>query len=393
MPPTFPRSSALLACAATLFLSIAACSTGGAGDPAPAAATGTGGRGGGQTPTVPVSTANVTKQSVPLSIDVIGTVEAYSNVAVHAQITGELTSVGFKEGEDVTQGQVLFTLDRRPLESALQQAQANLARDTAQAANAKASAARYQDLLQKGIATKEQTDTASTSADALQATVNADKAAIDNATVQLQYATIKAPIPGRTGALMVHAGNLVRANDTTPMVIINQVAPIYVSFGIPEGQLPDLKKYIAAGTVHLRASATNETVASEGRITFIDNNVDATTGQIKIKGEFPNEDHRLWPGGFANVAVTLKNDPNAVVVPTTAVQSGQQGNYVFVVKADKTVELRTITLERQTADNTVVKDGLMPGETVVIDGQLRLVPGSRVSIKSGPGGTKTKVEP
>lgn len=390
---TSPRSSGLLVLTAALAtLSLAACSTG-ASDSTPATTTGTGGRGGGQTPAVPVSTASVTKQSVPLSIDVIGTVEAFSNVAVHAQITGELTSVGFKEGEDVKQGQVLFTLDRRPLEAALQQAQANLARDTAQAANAKASAARYQDLLQKGIATREQMDTASTSADALQATVNADKAAVDNATVQLQYATIKAPIPGRTGALMVHEGNLVRANDTTPLVIINQVSPIYVSFGIPEGQLPDLKKYMAAGSVHLRASATNETVSSEGRITFIDNAVDATTGQIKIKGQFPNEDHRLWPGGFANVAVTLKNDPNAVVVPTAAVQSGQQGNYVFVVKADKTVDLRPITIERQTADSTVVKDGLMPGEIVVVDGQLRLVPGSKVSIKSGPGGAKAKVEP
>ena len=388
-----PRLSGLLAIAATLAsLSIAGCSTG-AGESTPATATGTGGRGGGQTAAVPVSTASVTKQSVPLSIDVIGTVEAYSNVAVHAQITGELTSVGFKEGEDVKQGQVLFTLDRRPLEAALQQAQANLARDQAQATNAKASAARYLDLLQKGIATKEQTDQASTSADALLATVNADKAAVDNAVVQLQYATISAPIPGRTGALMVHSGNLVRVNDATPLVIINQVAPIYVSFGIPEGQLPDLKKYIAAGTVRLRASATNETVASDGRITFIDNAVDATTGQIKIKGEFPNEDHRLWPGGFANVAVTLKNDPDAVVVPTSAVQSGQQGNYVFVLKADKTVDIRTITIERQTADNTVIKDGLMPGEIVVTDGQLRLVPGSRVSVKSGPGGAKAKVEP
>ena len=254
-------------------------------------------------------------------------------------------------------------------------------------------AARYRDLLERGIATKEQTDQASTSADALAATVNADKAAIDNATVQLQYATVTAPIPGRTGALMVHEGNLVRANDASPLVIINQVAPIYVSFGIPEGQLPDLKKYMAAGTVRLRARATNDTVDSDGRITFIDNAVDATTGQIKIKGEFANEVHRLWPGGFANVAVTLKTDPNAVVVPTAAVQSGQQGDYVFVLKPDKTVELRTITLERQTSDSSVIKDGLMPGEIVVTDGQLRLVPGSKVSIKSGPGGTKANPEP
>jgi multidrug efflux system membrane fusion protein len=342
---------------------------------------------------VPVTTAVVEKKAVPLTINMIGTAEAYSNVAVHAQITGELTSVNFKEGDDVQKGQVLFTLDRRPLEAALQQAQANLARDTAQLENAKASAARYQDLQKLGIATREQADQSATTAQALQGTVAADTAAIENAKVQLLYATIVSPISGRTGALMVHEGNLVRANDATPLVIINQVSPIYVSFGLPEGQLPDLKRYMALGTIRLQASPPNETVASEGQITFIDNAVDPTTGQIKIKGSFPNTDRRLWPGQFANVAVTLKNDPNAVVVATTAVQNGQQGSYVFVVKPDKTVELRTVTVERQTADSTVIKEGLKPGETVVTDGQLRLVPGSKVSIKSGPGGAKERVDP
>ncbi len=367
-----------------------ACSVGGE-----APATSGGGRGGTNTATtvVPVTTAVVERKAVPLTINMIGTAEAYSNVAVHAQITGELTSVNFKEGEDVQKGQVIFTLDRRPLEAALQQAQANLARDTAQLDNAKASAARYQDLNKLGIATREQTDQAATTAQALQATVAADTAAAENAKVQLLYATISSPISGRTGALMVHEGNLVRANDATPLVVINQVSPIYVSFGLPEGQLPDLKRYMAAGTIRLQASAPNETVASEGQITFIDNAVDPTTGQIKIKGSFPNTDHRLWPGQFANVAVTLKNDPNAVVVATAAVQNGQQGNYVFVVKPDKTVDLRVITVERQAADNTVIKDGLKPGETVVPDGQLRLVPGSKVSIKPGPGGAKERVDP
>jgi len=367
-----------------------ACSAGGE---TPAAAAGGGGRGNTGTPVVPVSTATVEQKSVPLAINVIGSSEAFHTVAVRAQITGGLTSVKFREGDDVKEGQVLFELDRRPLEAALAQAQANLARDTAQEANARASAARYQDLLDKGIATKEQADQSRTAAAALTATLQSDRAAIDNATVQLQYATIAAPISGRTGALMVHEGNLVRANDTTALVVINQVAPIYVSFGVPEGQLPDLKRYLAQGTVRLEASPPNETAKALGRITFIDNAVDATTGQIRIKGEFPNVDHLLWPGQYANVIVTFKNDPNAIVVPTAAVQSGQTGNYVFVVKPDKTAEIRNVVVERQAADITVIKDGVKPGETVVTDGQNRLIGGSRISIKSGPGAPSAKVEP
>jgi len=378
--------------AVTGALVFAGCSAGGE---TPAAAAGGGGRGNTGTPLVPVSTAVVEQKSVPLALSVIGTSEAFHTVAVRAQVTGELTSVKFKEGDDVKQDQVIFELDRRPLEAAFAQAQAALARDTAQEANARASAARYEDLLARGIATREQADQSRTQAEALAATLQADRAALDNATVQLQYATIKAPISGRTGALMVHEGNLVRANDNTPLVTINQVAPIYVSFGVPEGQLPDLKRYLAQGTVRLEASAPNETVKSLGRITFIDNAVDPTTGQIKVKGSFPNEDHRLWPGQFANVTVTLKNDPNAIVVPTTAVQNGQTGTYVFAVQ-DKTAEIRNVVVERQNGDVTVIKEGLKPGDIVVIDGQNRLVGGSRISIKSGPGAQSApgaKVEP
>jgi multidrug efflux system membrane fusion protein len=370
---------------AVLFATVS-CSVGGEAPPAAAG----GGRGGTATPTVPISTALIEQKAVPLSLNVLGTSEAAHTVAVRAQITGGLTTVGFTEGDEVKEGQVLFELDRRPLEAAVQQAQANVERDTAQEANARSSAARYKDLLDRGIATREQTDQARTAADALAATLQADRAALDNAKVQLQYATITAPIAGRTGSLLVHEGNLVRANDTTPLVVINQVSPINVSFGIPEGQLPDLKRYMAQGSVRLDAMPPNETVSSQGRITFIDNAVDPTTGQIKIKGSFPNADRRLWPGQFVNVVVTLRNDPNAIVAPAAAVQNGQQGNYVFVVKSDKTVELRNITLERQTADSAVVKDGLTAGEVVVIDGQIRLVPGSKVSIKSGPGAAPAK---
>jgi len=384
---SYPCFLGILALAGAV--SIAGCSAGGE---TPAAATNTGGRGGGNTATVPVSTATVEQHAVPLAISVIGTSEAFHTVAVRAQVTGELTAVKFKEGDDVKEGQVIFELDRRPLEAALAQAQANLLRDTAQEANARASSARYQDLLTRGIATREQADQSRTAAEALAATLQADRAAVENAKVQLDYATIEAPIAGRTGTLMVHEGNLVRANDTTPLVTINQVAPIYVSFGVPEGQLPELKRYLAAGTVKLEASAPNETVKSLGRITFIDNAVDPTTGQIKVKGSFPNQDKRLWPGQFVNVTVTLKNDPNAIVVPTAAVQNGQTGTYVFVVDQGK-AEIRNVTVERQSGDITVIKDGLKPGESVVTDGQNRLVGGSRISIKSGPGAAGAKVEP
>ena len=345
------------------------------------------GNGGGrqQQPAVPVTVAPVVKKPMPLQISIIGAAEAYSTVAVHAQITGELMSVNFNEGDDVKMGQVLFTLDQRPLEAALQQAEANLARDLAQAANARAQAVRYQDLAERGIATREQVGTMTTNAQALEATVGADRAAVENAKVQLQYATIASPLSGRTGALMVHAGNLVRANDAAPLVVINQVAPIYVSFGIPESQLPDFKRYLAQRSLHVEARPPNETgPASTGRISFVDNAVDQTTGTIKIKGTFPNDDRRLWPGQFVNIIVTLTTDAAAVVVPTVAVQAGQQGQYVFVVKPDETVDLKPVTVARTSGAETIIKDGLQAGETVITDGQIRLVPGSRISVKTEP---------
>ncbi len=346
-----------------------------------------GGRGGGQGAAVPVTTAVVAEKAIPLELAAIGSAEAYQTVAVRAQITGALTSVRFKEGDDVAKDQVLFTLDRRPLEAALEQAKANLQRDTAQAANAKAQAQRFQDLAARGIATKEQVDTSAAGSAALEATLEADRAAVENATVQLQYATIAAPIAGRTGTLMVHEGNLVRANDVTPLVVINQVTPINVSFGIPEARLPDLKAYMAKGSVKVEALAPTDTgEPSVGRITFVDNAVDPTTGTIRIKGVFPNEARHLWPGQFVNVTVTLTTDPHAIVVPTTAVQTSQTGQYVFVVKSDQTVELRTVKVARAADAETVIQNGLKAGETVVTDGQLRLTPGSRISVKSGPDG-------
>jgi multidrug efflux system membrane fusion protein len=323
---------------------------------------------------------------MPLELSAIGAVEPSSSVAVRAQITGELTSVNFKEGDDVEQGQVLFTLDRRPLEAALKQAEAALTRDQAQLANATAQAQRATELAARGIATREQVDTTSTTVSALEATVGADRAAIENATVQLQYATIKSPISGRTGVLMVHPGNLVRANDPTPLVVINQVTPVQVAFGIPERQLALLKQHLAQNTLRVEARPQgDQDQPAIGRIAFVDNAVDQTTGMIRIKGTFANGDRRLWPGQFVNVVTVLATDPDAIVVPSVAVQTGQQGTYVFVVKDDRTVELRPVTIARTNANDSIVAKGLKDGETVVTDGQLRLVPGSRISDKTAAG--------
>ena len=334
-----------------------------------------------------MTVATVVQKPMPITLTVVGTAEAYSTVAVHAQITGELTSAKFADGDDVTKGQVLFELDRRPFEAALAQTRANLQRDLAQAANARAQTERYQDLVRRGIATREQLDQLLTNAAALEATVAADRAAVENAQVQLTYATITAPIPGRTGKLMVHAGNLVRAGDTTPLVVINQISPIHVSFGIPESQLGDFKRYMAQQSIQVEASPPNdESRPSRGRVSFVDNAVDHTTGTIEIRGTFSNEDRRLWPGQFVNVTVTLGTEPNAIVVPTLAVQAGQQGPFVFVVKTDNTVDMRSMQVARTAGPNTVVKKGLAAGETIVTEGQLRLVPGSRIEIRTGGSG-------
>jgi membrane fusion protein, multidrug efflux system len=352
--------------------------------PACSASNANGPNAGSSQPAVPITVATVVEKEMPLDVNVVGAVEAFSTVAVRAQVTGELKDVNFQQGDDVQAGQVLFTLDHRPLEAALNQAEANLARDTAQAANAKVIAQRMEDLVERGVGTREQRDTARTTAAALDAVVGANRAAVENAKVQLQYATIRAPIAGRTGALMVHAGNLVRANDQLPLVVINQVSPIYVSFGVPEGLLPDLRRYMAIRDLAVEALPPNEEIApASGRITFVDNQVDQTTGTIRIKATFPNSNRRLWPGQFVNVRVRLTSDLRAIVVPSVAVQAGPEGQYVYVVKNDQTVEMRPVVVARTAGAETVLKEGVKPGESIVTDGQLRLVPGSRITVKDG----------
>jgi membrane fusion protein, multidrug efflux system len=333
-------------------------------------------------PAVPVAVAAAVRRAMPLDAGVVGTVEAYSTVSVRSQITGELTRVNFEQGDDVSAGQELFVLDRRPLEGALQQAQATLERDTIQAANAKAIMERYEQLVERGIVAREQRDNARTSLAALEATIASDRAAVENAKVQLQYATIRAPISGRTGALMVNAGNLVRANDQLPLVTINQLTPTYVSFGLPEPMLPDLRRYMARGSLRVEARPTNgDGHLAVGTVTFIDNAVDQTTGTIKVKATFPNVDRQLWPGQFVNVVVRLMTETEALVVPSLAVQTGPDGSYVYLVKPDQTVDLRPVTVARVVGADTIIKDGLAPGDTVVTDGHLRLIPGSRISVR------------
>ena len=339
-------------------------------------------------PAVPVTVTTAVRKAMPLDASVVGTVEAYSTVSVRAQLTGELTAVKFQQGDDVTAGQELFTLDRRPLEGALQQAEATLERDTAQAANAKAIMQRYDQLVERGIVAREQRDNARTSVAALEATLASDRAAVENAKVQLQYATIRAPISGRTGALMVNAGNLVRANDQAPLVTINQVTPIYVAFAMPEPLLPDLRRYMARGALRVEARSSSDGHLAVGTITFIDNAVDQTTGTIKVKATFPNADRHLWPGQFVDVVVRLMTETAAIVVPSLAVQTGPDGSYVYLVKSDQTVEMRAVAVARVAGAETVIKDGLTPGDSVVTDGHLRLIPGSRISVRGGDAGSK-----
>ena len=336
-------------------------------------------------PPAPVTTATVVRQDVPLQIRAIGAVEAYSNVSVKTQVTGELTGVFFKEGQDVKKGQLLFTLDKRPFQAALNQAQAAVARDRAQAANAQAQARRYAGLFAAGVVSKEENDQIAANADALDAAVAADEAAVENARVQLQYCSIYSPIDGRTGSLMIHLGNMIKANDTPFLVSINQVEPIYVTFTVPEQALAEIKRYAAQNALPVQAIiASDSRGPAKGKLSFIDNTVDQSTGTIKLKGEFANTDRRLWPGQFVDAVLNLADQRNAIVVPTQALQNGQQGQFVFVVKPDLTAEKRDVVLDRTQEGLAVISKGLQPGEQVVTDGQLSVVPGGKVALRSNP---------
>ncbi|HET6364506.1 MAG: efflux RND transporter periplasmic adaptor subunit [Nitrospirota bacterium] len=330
---------------------------------------------------VPVKIGDVTEQNVPVQIKAIGNVEAYNTVSVKALVGGEVIEVHFKEGQDVKQGDLLFQIDPRPYDAALKQAEAQLARDIAQAKNAEEQAKRYEILVQKDYVSKDQYDQLRANADAMAALVNADKANVENSRLQLAYCTIKSPIDGRVGSVLINKGNVIKANDLV-MVTINKIMPIYVTFSVPEQNLSDIKKYSAEGSLKVEVIIPgDEKRPAQGMLTFINNAVDTSTGTIQLKGTFENKDKRLWPGQFVNVALTLTTQRNAVVMPSSATQAGQQGQYVFVVKQDFTVESRPVMIARTVGDLAVVSQGVAPGEKVVTDGQLQLIPGTRVEVK------------
>ena len=402
-------------------------------------------------PPVPVAVAPVERKTVPLLVQAIGTVEAYQVVSVRAQVGGELMRVHIAEGQDVKKGDLLFSIDPRPYEAALANAQATLAkdqgqvaqaravlqrdtarvgqtraalaRDQAQARNAEVSERRYADLLKRELISQEQYDQIRTTAEALAATVRsdeaevasaeetvradqaavrsaeeivkADAALVDNARLQLGYTTIRSPIDGRAGSLQLNQGNVVRSggNNDSTLLVINQVQPVYVSFTVPQQQLSQIKRYMAAAPLTVDAVTSGDPKPERGTVTFIDNAVDQSTGTIRLKATFTNADRRLWPGQFVNVALTLAVENDAIVIPAQALQTGQQGPFVFVVKPDQTVDTRRVAVARTQGTETILTGGLEAGESVVTDGQPRLVQGAKVEIRTpagraagGPGG-------
>lgn len=392
------------------------CASSGANSAGAPESGGKGGRGGrgGRGGDVPVTVATASLRNVPVEVQVIGNVEAYAGIAVKAQVGGQLTQVHFQEGNYVKKGDMLFTIDPRPFESALSQAtannardratlaqaEANLARDTAQARYQESQAARYAQLFQGGIVSRDAAEQWRSTADAATQAVAADKAAIEsakasigataaaieNAKLQLAYTTIRSPIDGRTGVLNIKQGNVVLANSVD-LITILQVEPIYVTFAVPEAQLAAIKRYMDKGKLAVRAQAQDDPDTVEtGVLTFVDNTVDTSTGTIKLKGTFVNADHKLWPGEFVRVTLRLTTQADAIVVPNEAVQTGQAGAYVYVVKQDRTVESRAVSTGARVDQDMVVDQGLQPGETVVTEGQLRLAPGSRVVVRDGRGG-------
>jgi len=331
---------------------------------------------------VPVKVATVIQKDVPVQIRAIGNVEAYSTVSVKTQIAGELLGIYFKEGQEVKKGDLIFMIDPRPFEAALKQAEANLAKDVAQMKKAEVDTRRYTDLFKKGVVSSQDYDQARTNYETLKATVKADEAAVKNARLQLEYCYIHSPIDGRLGKLMVNQGNIVKEKETI-LVDINQTKPIYVGFSVPEQDLPRIKRYMAVEKLKVQAIVpSDKDHPAIGELSFINNQVDTNTGTILLKAVFPNEDEALWPGQFVNVVLTLTTQKNAVVVPSSAVQTGQEGQYVFVVKPDLTVESRPVVVGDSLNQETVISKGLQSGERVVTEGQLALAPGVKVEIKS-----------
>lgn len=352
-------------------------------------------------PGAPVTATAAVKKDVPVELEAIGEVEAYSTVSVKSMINGRLENVHFREGQDVNEGDLLFTIDPRPFEAALKEAEAALAKDTSLLDTAVKDYARFTELLKGGYVTQAQYDQAKSSARALDAAVKGDLAAVDNAKLNLEYCFIRSPVNGRTGGILINRGNVIKANDDKPMLIIYRVLPIYVNFSVPEKYLSGIKRLSSRARLEVDATvpppeagplAAFGSISSKGELTFIDNEVDKKTGTIHLKGTFDNRDRLLWPGQFVNVALRLYTRKDAVVVPARAVQTSQSGQYVFVVRPDNTAQERPvvagITFGKESASQTVIEKGVLPGETVVTDGQLQLTTGTKVEIKgrAGTGG-------
>ena len=331
-------------------------------------------------PAVPVTVAPVTQETVPIRLQAIGNVEAYSTVALKARVDGQIVQVNFREGALVKKGDILFRIDPRPYEAALRQAEANALRDVAARSQARSQDQRYQDLLEKNFVSKEAYAQIRTNAETAEAVAKASQAALENARLNLEYCTIHSPLDGYVGKVLLQAGNLVKANDVSPLVVINQVRPIYVNFAVPEQNLPAVRKYRAAGPLTVETLLDPGAPPVQGQLIFVDNAVDPSTGTIRLRAQFENADAALWPGQFVNVSVRLYEQVDAIVIPSPAVQNGPQGQYVYVVGPDLVADVRKITVLRTDGERTIVATGLQKGERVVTRGQLRLGSKTRVQV-------------
>ena len=335
------------------------------------------------TSAVPVTVAKVERSTIPVQLHAIGAGQAFKTVSVESQVAGIVKEVNYKQGQFVHEGDILLTLDKRPFLAALDQSNAALARDNAQAQLNKAQLERYEGLYKQGIVSKEQFDQYRATSTAAEATVSFDEAAIQTAKIQLSYCSIYAPISGVTGAQLVYPGAAVKANDVPVLVVINQVSPIYVNFSVPQQYLESVKRLMTRSSLPVQATPTGDSKPEIGTLAFVDNTVDAATGTIALRATFPNNDQHLWPGQFSNVLLRLGEQQNVLVVPSQAVQAGQQGDYVFVTKPDMTVDVRQVNVGQTVNNEIVVLNGLSPGETVVTDGQVRLIPGTKVYFTKG----------
>jgi multidrug efflux system membrane fusion protein len=334
-------------------------------------------------PTVPVSVTTVKRASVPYIVKANGVAEPMQTVAVESQVNGILNRVTFAEGQSVQAGQVLFEIDSRPYVAVLNQARAQLARDEAMATSAGRDAARYAALVKEGYVTGSQADQAEANAASAVATVAADRANVQRAALDVANCTIRAPISGRTGSLLVRQGNLVKANSTPPLVVINQIQPILVRFAIAQSQFPDIQRYYRGGNALLVSATPSEGsgIPLSGTLAFVDNNVDSTSGTVLLKARFSNPEGTMWPGQYMNVALQLYVDANALTLPAPAVLTGQQGTYVYTIDSAGTAKQKPVQVSRTVDSVAVIASGLEDGERVIVDGQSRLIPGSKVAIK------------